>query len=394
MSFISQENIEPKTKCNDYYTILIEELKGLQRSDNTIQNNIGNNPFSDEVNNNNEPIKNVSDANDILSPIFGKYTSTEIKNFIVFLECIKADSLDFKTRFPIRTIDFLIFLKSFYEKTKNIENFYDRFSMLLDFVNDKKVALRLYKKYFRFIFLFQNIAKISFQEVSTLSKFYKLNFENDKFIESILEISIRSYIKKSHALYSGTQISQDTVYRFSHVFKLILNAINGAVSEIGFTEIDISKIIFIILVFYYEKGSIFLKHFTYKELFYCAIRSLNQGRTFAKKLEHFVFVKLRWQFWTDSYTFDNIYQNVFKSEFKKYIGSVKIRQTRIFKNINFIKSKVPDEDKTVLITKIVHMTTQKSINSSPYPVSPLSKRIGEANRNKESLDSKRMLKFD
>lgn len=409
------QNISVNTDSEEIYQCIINEMQKIDNGEafqikDCDQDNpfIDKSPSNDSVDTFNEASPLTTQIEQHTLTVFSNLQEFDVKHFISFLESLKKLSNGFKTKFSIKIEYFLHFLRSYFEKIKPDAEPVESLITLLERKGNKRVIETMAHKFYKVLFFQQIPVTVSFFEISTIYNFSRTYLIEDKFLQLIKKIILRSFMLSILNRYQSQHTYPTTktfLSKFSEIFEACINALNGSISEIGVKESDISKIIFIMMSFVLEKSrSIFLSQYSYKELFYCALRSIYQGHIFAKKLECFIITKLRWRLICDEedYTIDKIYQTIFKYEFRKIIGSLqdkarylpKHSRKSTLKLLYRLNSKVPDKNKINLITKVVHTTPNSKTVKESYTFSPLSKRIGEAMKNRESLDSKRKLKFD
>lgn len=416
MIISTRENITENIECEEIYQCLINEILYLCANEHQGEYQITalehSNPFVDESSSSKDSVDTFIQIGSLavhirenVAAIFNKATPLELKRFVSFLHQIKNYSSHYQTKFTINTKDFLNFLRSYYESTKGNKDPLEVFIQTLERDGNRKIIESLAIKYFKIIFFQQHAKKISFFELSIISNLIRIHFSEDKYIQAIGASIQRTYIlsiARNYQCNSNYTITPSFLSKFSYVIDCNINAFNGTISEVGVLESDVSKIIFTIMCFYLNRrDSIFLKYFSDKELFYCALRSVYQGYEFAKKLECFIITKLRWRLKADEeeYTIDKVYQTIFKYEFKKIIGNISLRKSYLPKySCKMISSSTcsnhSDDGNRVLVTKVVQTTPKSKKSQESYAFSPLSRRIGEATQNKEGLDSKRKLRFE
>jgi len=406
------QNIAANTECEEIYNNIINEVSKIEKGEAfQIKSEDQENPFVDESPSNDSvdtfvPVGTLAaQIEQSAAAVFSNSSTFDTKKFRSFLEAVKKHSAGLSTKFSINTEEFLYFLRSYFEKIKNNDDPVESFTLMLERKGDKKIIELLALKFFRVIFLQQIAENITFFELSIIYNFSKMYLNEDKFLQKIKKILLKLFIVQIMTTYQTLStyiLSKQFFSEFTTIFEATINALNGTISEIGVKESDVSKIVFIMICFTLEKSrSDFLRSYSSKELFYCAVRAINQGYTFAKRLECFIITKLRWRLACDEedYTIDKIYQTVFKYEFKKIIGSV--RSNSLYfpkyscKTLHRLSSNEIHEDKNrILVTKVLQTTPNAKKMKDSYSFSPLSKRIGEATKDKESLDSKRKLRFE
>lgn len=412
----TRENITENIECDEVYRCIVNELVSLcanehQEEQQQITAHEHSNPFVDESSSKDSvdtfiPIGSLAvHIREKVKLVFGAVPLPELKRFIQFLRQVKSYSSSYKTKFTINTEDFLHFLGLYHESTKINKEPLEMLIEILEREGNREVIEPLADKYFKIMFLQQYPLKVSFFELSVISNLIKMHFNEDRYMQSIRRLIQKFYIINVFKTYQAKfnyKVTSEFISKFSYVVDSNINAFNGTISEIGVQESDVSKVIFIMMCFYLNtRDSIFLKCFSDKELFYCALRSVYQGHSFAKRLECFIATKLRWRLKMDKdeYTIDKVYQTIFKYEFKKVIGTVLQRKLHLLKysctaTSSSTCSNPSDDGNRVLVTKVIQTTPKSKKSKESYAFSPLSRRIGEATQNKESLDSKRKLKFE
>lgn len=411
----TRENITENIECEEIYQCLINELLYLSASEHQGKYQITarehSNPFIDESSSKDSvdtfiPIGSlVVHIREKITFMFGTTAPSELKKFASFLQQVKNHSSHYHTKFTINTEDFLNFLRSYHESVKGSKDPLETFIQIIERGGNRQIIEPLATKYFKIMFFQQSSTRVSFFELSIISNLMRMYFKEDRYIEairtSILKIYISSIADTYQGIYSYT-VTPSFISKFSYVIDSNINAFNGTISEVGVQESDVSEVIFIMMCFYLNRrDSVFLRYFSDKELFYCALRSVYQGHKFAKKLECFISTKLRWRLKIDEeeYTIDKVYQTLFKYEFRKIIGTVSLRRSHLPKYFcrafsSSTCSNPSDDGNRVLVTKVVQTTPKSKKSQESYAFSPLSRRIGEGTHNKESLDSKRKLRFE
>lgn len=362
------EPIRENTLVVDVYNFILSELDEKHDKNEPL------NPFNPEFES--EPAVDNQIINDKIS--FSD--PEESLGFCQFIESLKMECYDLKTAFSFSLIDFFNFLKSFYEKTVNFEDIFDKF----DFLQEKLGENNLIQKFTRIIFVHQIPSNLQYYEISFFYSIYKNHFDADIFFKDLFRSMMKIYIVKITKKYSDFILRREFVSTFCTNMEPFINAINGCFLEIKMTESDISKLIFIMIVFNI-KDSIFMNLYSDKELFYCILRSLRQGLKYKKQIENFMATKLKWEFKLNNanYTLDFIYQTLFKKEYQKLLKSIKEKEYYC----------IYHKEQKQITTKVLQLTP-KIKDKNTYSLSPLSKKIGEANQHKDNLSSKRELKFE
>lgn len=155
------------------------------------------------------------------------------------------------------------------------------------------------------------------------------------------------------------------------------------------------------MAFYAEtRDSIFLKNYSISDLFYCAVHTFYQASGFSRKLEYFIKTRLFWTFVAEKnrVSIESIYQSIYKYEYLKIIGELRVAQPVYFK-YSFTESESSSStlssiSKGFLKANVVSDAPKINKNRSVKVFSPLSQRIAAARGLRESLDSKRKLNFE
>lgn len=412
-----RENITKNIMSDEIYEALIEELSSMSRDSqrakdrDQVESHPQQNPFV-ERSSSQESIDTFVPVGSLkvhikekAQVVFGPMSAVELNRLITTVVQIKNKSFGKVTRFCSNTEQFFTFLKTFFEKQNPTISPIENLIQILELEKNRAIIEPLAIKYFKVIFYFQKPLSPSYYELSVIYNMMKIDFKECQYIRSVVNVILREFILKLVKKYvSNTRIklTNAQVKEFSGIIEITINAFNGIIVELDVEPAEISKIIYIMLCFYLNRyKSEFHKNYGIRELFYCAVRATHQGRQFAKRLECFIASKLKWKLKTEDqeFTCDKVYQTLFKYEYKKDIGKIRHRNAGYMKypgGLNGVSSNSSssEESQRVLITKIVQTTPKMNKSQEKYAFSPLSRRIGESLQDKESLDSKRKLKFE
>lgn len=410
-----RENITKNILCDDIYKILGEELGEIATgkvgaTDNT-ENDRKKNPFVEQSSEQESvdtfvPIGSLkTHIKEKARVVFGGASQGELGMLIELVDYIRNKTYGNKTMFCSNTEDFFVFLKAFAIKRDGNVTPIEGIVQLIDINKDRAAVQPLALKYFRIIFLMQKPIFPSYYEISIMYNLMKMDFLGDPYAKHIVELINRAFILGIMHKYVSNVLIRPTrvqIREFSEILEITMNAFNGTIAELEVEIRDVTKVIYVMLCFSLNRDrSEFQKKYGVRELFYCAVRAVHQGRQFAKRLECFIFTKLRWKMKADDeeFTCDKIYQTLFKSEYKQFVGKLRIRDMGHIKySENSLElsssTSTSEESQRVLITKIVHTTPKMDKSKEKYAFSPLSRRIGESLPDRDSLDSKRKLKFD
>lgn len=412
-----RETITKGIMCDEIYELLIEELdsmvSSLQKEDaeNQIKTEPQKNPFI-EKSSEQESIETFVPVGSLkvhikekVRIVFDGIPVSELNRLITTVSQIKSRSLGKMTRFYYNTEQFLIFLKTFFEKLNPTVSPIENFIQILEMENNRPIIESLAIKYFKVMFYFQKPTEPSYYELSVIYNMMKIDFKEDLYVKHVTDIMLREFILSLIRKYISNcaiRLTNAHVKKFSGVIEILINALNGIIVELDAEPSEVPKIIYVMLCFYLNRHrSEFYKLYGTRELFYCAVRSVYEGHKFAKKLECFIAAKLRWRLKMEDeeFTSDKVYQTFFKYEYKQIIGKIRHRNIGYMKYSEGIEGNSSpnissDDNQRLLITKIVQTTPKIDKSAEKYAFSPLSRRIGESLQSKESLDSKRKLKFD
>lgn len=418
----TRDNLGKNIMCDKLYEALIDELNSISHNEaivvntNQIETNTNQNPFI-ENQSSEESVETFIPVSDLkarikekVESVFGTMATEEVNRLITTIIQIKNRSFAKKTRFSFNIENFFIFLKTFFEKQISTISPIENMIQFLEMEKNRPIIEPLAIKYFKVIFYMQKPLYPSYYELSVVYNFMKAKFKDDEYIRSVLNVLLKEYIIYISNLYTSNNhriilnlIKNRSLIlnEFFEIIEMMINAFNGAIVELDVDSKSISRILYTMLCFYANKNkSEFLKEFGVHELFYCSVRSVYQGKQFAKKLECYIATMLKWKLLThnEEYTCDKIYQTFFKYEYKKIIGKIKNRNGgylyNIDKNEEDMGNGSSEESQKVLITKIVQTTPKIKKSEEKFAFSPLSRRIGEAIQDKEGFSSSRKLKFD
>lgn len=418
MIISGEENISKNLSCEELYTIIIDEINELAtktpsaKSDTTsITNSEQKNPFGHESESNDSvdtfvPIGGQkAHIKESVEQVFSDMSATDLNKFVTMLIQIKNTSYGKITRFCTKTTDFLKFLRTFFINAKQLISPLENFIQNLEIDKNREIVKPFAIKYFKVVFYMQKPYKPTFYEISVMNNLMKLYYNTDDYFIHILDFILKEYtlsIARKYSCNTKIILNHRQCIRFCKLLGNTINAFNGTIIELDTEASEISKVIFTMLVFFLkDRESVFNKMYGWKELFYCALRSVYQGREFAKKLECMISSKLRWKLTMENeeYTVDKVYQTFFKYEYLKYIGKVRngLGANFSFPLRHFVDSDCQnssEKEQRVMVTKIIQTTPKSLKGDSGYAFSPLSRRIGERTPTKETLNSKRKLKFD
>ena len=418
MIISGEENISKNLSCEEIYSVLIDEINELITKNSSaktdtasITNSEQKNPFIQENESNDSidtfvPIGGLKAYfKESIEMVFADMTPNELNKFLTMIIQIKNMSHGKTTRFKTKAVDFLQFLKTFFANTKQLISPIENFIQNLEIDKNREIVKPFAIKYFKVVFYMQNSYRPTFYEISVMNNLMKQHYSSDNYFAQIMDFVLKEYtlsIARKYSCNTTIILDSEHCHGFCKLVRNTINAFNGTIIELDTEANEISRVIFTILVFYLnEKESVFNKMHGWKELFYCALRSVYQGTEFAKKLECMVSSKLRWKFAMENeeYTIDKAYQTLFKYEYLKFIGKVR---SGLGDNFSFSMRHFSDsdgqssseKDQRVMITKIIQTTPKSFKGESGFAFSPLSRRIGERTPTKETLNSKRKLKFD
>lgn len=239
--------------------------------------------------------------------------------------------------------------------------------------------------------------------------------------------------RSNYLLFDGLDISKCKRYieLYTSLVARCCNACNGAFLELSLGLTDLNKAIFVMIsIVSNMDSSYFAKHFTYRELFYCAIRSIYgkhhqkilNNEDFVDIVESLIRFKLNWKLADENklFSMNKIYQIYFKSDYTRFIGKIKNTKTDVYKSLFYrfnyqicnrdLKIRLPnnnyglskneflepnEEDSSrILITNVVHNTPKNNKTTETYAFSPFSRRIGEKTKDKDGFKSSRKLRFN
>ncbi|KAM0679928.1 hypothetical protein GINT2_001869 [Glugoides intestinalis] len=415
MIISGRENITKNTPCREIYETLVEELSSMAaggvESKNQVVNTPQENPFA-KNSSSEETVDTFIPGGSLgvhikekANTIFDGISPIELNKIITTIIQIKNRSLGKVTKFCTNTEDFFNFLKLFSQTMRPGISPIESFIQVLEMDKNRAIVEPFAVKYFKVLFYMQKPVTPTFYELSIVYNMMKIYFKEDPYLKAVVDVIIKEFIVHLNTKYvSNTEITltNSQVYEFTKIIKSMINAFNGTVIELEIEASDISKIIFVMMCFYFNRNSsVLYDMFGIRELFYCAVRSVYQGHMFAKKLECLISSKLRWRMKMENeeYTCDKVYQTLFKYEYKKIIGKIRYKEHcysgSLSKSFNGSSHSTSSEkNQRVLITNIVKTTPKINKKKEKYAFSPLSRRIGDSLKKKESLDSKRKLKFD
>lgn len=415
MMISGRENITKNTSCREIYELLIEELSSMAAGDAKSKNQVVNtpqeNPFaknssSEETVDTFIPVGSLQvHIKEKANTVFDGISQIELNKLITTIIQIKNRSLGKIAKFCSNTEDFFNFLKLFCQTMRLGISPVESFIQVLEMDKNRSIVEPFAVKYFKVLFYMQKPVAPSFYELSIVYNMMKVYFKEDPYLKAVVDVIIKEFIIHLNTKYTCNSeiiLTNQEVYEFTKIITSMINAFNGTVVELEIEATDISKIIFVMMCFYFNRNkSVLYDMFGVRELFYCAVRSVYQGHAFAKKLECLISSKLRWRMKMENeeYTCDKVYQTLFKYEYKKIVGKVRSKEHSysgsLSKNFNGSSHSTSSEkNQRVLITNIVQTTPKINKKKEKYAFSPLSRRIGESLEKKESLDSKRKLKFD
>lgn len=417
MIISGRDNLTKNIRCEDIYETLIEELGSMaskeakQKDSNQIVDVPQKNPFEEHSSSQDSidtfvPIGSLTvHLKEKARVVFEDMAANTLNRFTTTLIQIKNRSFGKLTKFNTNTEEFFKFLRTYFENMKLGVSPMESFIQILERENNRSVVEPFAIKYFKVIFYLQKPINPSFYEVSMIYNLLKVYFKDDPYIRMVVDVILREFIltlTRRYVSNISTGLTNAQINEFSGIIESTINAFNGTVIELDTEASEICKIIYVMLCFYLSSDvSEFYKIFGMKELFYCAVRSVYQGHEFSKKLECLISSKLRWRLKMDDeeYTCDKVYQTLFKYEYRKLIGKIKYREKLLSMhfagpNENYSHSSSSEENQRYLVTKIIQTTLKSNKAESKPAFSPLSRRIGESLKNKESLDSKRKLRFE
>jgi len=410
-----RENITKNILCDEIYGTIVEELKriaaGEVKARDQVEGDPQKNPFVERSSSQESidtfvPVGSLrSHIKEKMEVVFGEVAGVELSKLIEMVSMIKSKSFGKKTRFCINTEHFLIFLKAFQGKQSSCVSPVEKLVQLIEIDRNRSAVLPLAVKYFKLIFLLQRPTLPTYYEVSIMYNMMKMEFQDDIHMRQVVSVMLREFILGLVCRYvSGLRLrlTRTQTREFSETIETTINAFNGIIAELNVETDEIAKIIYIMLCFHLNKyRSEFQKNYGVRELFYCAVRAVHQGRQFGKQLECFITTKLRWKMKADEeeFTCDKIYQTLFKSEYRKIVGRIVTKSQGYMKYSGGKRggpgnSSSSEENQRVLITKIVQTTPKINKTEERYAFSPLSRRIAKSLQDKDNLDSKRKLKFD
>ncbi|ELA41861.1 uncharacterized protein VICG_01045 [Vittaforma corneae ATCC 50505] len=412
-----RENITKNIMSDEIYELLIDELNnmclGNQRlkDKDQVESHPQQNPFVERSSSQESidtfvPVGSLkAHVKEKAQAVFGSMPTVELNRLITTIVQIKNKSFGKMTRFCCNTEQFFTFLKTFFEKQNPTISPIENLIQILELEKNREIIEPLAIKYFKVVFYFQKPLSPSYYELSIVYNMMKIDFKEDQYIKSVVNVILREFILnlvKKYVSNTRAKLTNAQVKEFSGIIEITINAFNGIIVELDVEPAEISRIIYVMLCFYLNRyKSEFHKNYGIRELFYCAVRTVYQGHQFAKRLECFIASKLKWKLKTEDqeFTCDKIYQTLFKHEYKKTVGKIRHRNISYMKYSNGLSgassnSSSSDENQRVLITKIVQTTPKMNKSQEKYAFSPLSRRIGESLQSKENLDSKRKLKFE
>lgn len=417
MIISGRDNITKNIQCEDIYDVLIDELTSIVSKDSK-QNDLSQvanvpqkNPFEEHSSSHDSvdtfvPIGSLTvHLKEKARMVFEDMSVNALNRFITTLIQMKNKSFGKLTKFNTNTEEFFKFLKTYFENMKLGISPQESFIQILERENNRPIVEPFAIKYFKVIFYLQKPINPSFYEVSMIYNLLKVYFKENPYIRMVVDVILREFILTLTRRYVSNisiSLTNAQIKEFSGIIESLINAFNGTVIELDTEASEICKIIYVMLCFYLNRSqSEFYKDFGIKELFYCSVRSVYQGHEFSKRLECLISSKLRWRLKMDDeeYTCDKVYQTLFKYEYHKLIGKVKYREKLLSMhfartNENYSHSSSEEENQRYLITKVIQTTPKVNKSESKLAFSPLSRRIGESLKDKESLDSKRKLKFE
>lgn len=411
------ENLTKNLKCDDIYSLLIDEIKSLiataslPRLEPQILNSVQKNPFVEQTDSEDsiETFISISSLKQHIKETaessFSDMTVLELTRFLSMILQIKGGAHGKIVKFGAKTSEFFTFLKTFFQNIKQANSPMENFIQLLEIEKNREIVKPFAIKYFKVVFYFQKPTKPSFYEVSIMNNMSKVSFINDPYFQSVINFILKDYtlyISRKYSCNTKIEMNFSQCVKFCNIIESTINGFNGSIIELETEACEISKVIYTMLVFFLnKKKSEFQESYGVKELFYCALRSVYQGRLFAKRLECMISSKLRWRFSMESeeYTIDKVYQTLFKHEYLSFIGKVRCGMGDIYSHSlrahEHSESKdSSDENRRVMVTKIIQTTPKANKGESTFAFSPLSRKIGERVQRSESLNSKRKLRFD
>jgi len=259
------------------------------------------------------------------------------------------------------------------------------------------------KRFFECVFFFQRVHSVDFYEFALISNICNIHFSGSPYFCGITDRMALLFITGICKNYVGRRPYKFTMDFILEMRKVVLglsNAFNGIVNELSVEESTIPKIVYIILVFHWERRvSIFMNTYGVPELLYCAIRTFYREPSCKRRIEDFMRKRLKWTFVADKndQSLSGLFQTVYKYEYFKILGSITSSVTPTLEK--FGKPKLsPDvydgKANHKLVTRVVSRIPKMDQSKVVKAFSPLSRRIGEKTENKESFDSRRKLQFE
>lgn len=412
------ENLTKNLSCEEIYTVLIDEIGELVTKNSmsktetaSIINSEQKNPFVEQTDSNDTidtfvPIGGLkAHVKESVENVFSDMSIVDLNKFLTMIIQIKNNSFGKSTNFSANTIEFFKFLKTFFSNSKQVISPIENFIQTLEIDKNREIVKPFAIKYFKVVFYMQKPINPSFYEISIMNNLMKLHYNADNYFISVINFILREYtlsISRKYTCNTKIEIRYNQCVRFCKMISATINAFNGTIIELETEATEISKVIFTMLIFFLNRHkSVFNELYGLRELFYCSLRSVYQGKEFAKRLECMISSKLRWKLAMENeeYTIDKVYQTIFKYEYLIFIGCIRNGMGDIFllstrRSSDSDSQNSSDRGQRVMVTKIIQTTPKTLKGESGYAFSPLSRRIGEQTQRNETLNSKRKLKFD